>query len=159
MTTMESPFFLSNPLPTTIDKCALKVWIEEKYQIWFTAGESGTQRILEAVQLNQSIQAAISKRYNPIIESNAEFQAKVISMTLDKSDKEKTGKGWKQLNDHNKQYILFVGALVERKVASGPSDKFSKFLDLKKNQALTFLQSLIITQRGGFQVIDMAINA
>jgi hypothetical protein len=157
----DCPFFLSVSLPTTFDERALKVGIEteDKYQIRFTTGESGTQRTLGDVQLDQSIQAAISKRYDPIIESNADFQAKLISMTLDKSDKEKTGKGWKRLNDHNKQYILFAGASVERKVATGPNEEFSKFLDLKKDQALPFLQSSIITQRGGSQVIDMAINA
>jgi hypothetical protein len=145
-------FFIIDPLPITTNERALKEGenLEKKYSVFVPMSPSGTQPVPESVQTHKTSQDAIDGNYDSFFERNA----KMISMAFDKEEK---GKGFKRLTASNRKYILFASASADRKLPESPNEEFKEFLDLKKEQALSYMQASIIAQRSGSQVIDLAI--
>jgi hypothetical protein len=125
--------------------------LEKKYSIFVPMSPSGTQPVPETVQTYKNTKDVIEGNYDSFFERNAKF----ISMALD--NEEKAGKGFKRLTTSNRKYILFASSSADCKLSETLNTEFKAFLDLKKDQALLYMQASIIAQRSGSQVIDLAI--
>jgi hypothetical protein len=92
-------------------------------------------------------------------ERNADLKAKYILLALDKSEnKEEAGKGFKRLTASNRKYILFASSSVDCKAPENPNKESTEFWELKKKQALLYMQASIIAQRSGSHVIDLPLT-